>query len=257
LSIDSRQIQTEYYRASVDHEFEVTRPHGCGRLYDYLITSKIRMALRSLPFPVAGRLVLNACCCSGMDLELVARRGARVVGLDLSKDAVRRAQERARRFGFEARLVVGDAELLPFRSDSVDVALVHDGLHHVPDPHRAIRELTRVGRSAVLLVEPANAALTRLSIRLGISGEYEDAGNYVYRLSRAELVSLFHSMRIRALHIKRYLMYYHHEPRVYYRLFDYAIPFRLIQAFFLIVNAVAGRWGNKIMCVALKDGSAR
>ncbi len=253
MTVESRQLQAEYYRASVDSEFEIVRPRGCGRLYNYFMAYKLGMSLKVLPFSIRAQPVLNICCGSGMDAEFIARHGAHAIGLDLSKDAVSRARERARRYGFNLRVVVGDAEQLPFRTDAVVMGFVHDGLHHVPDPHRAIRELTRVAQRAVLLVEPSDAAVTRLAVRLGISGEYEDAGNYVYRLSRAELISLFRSLGIRRLKVRRYLMYYHHAPRWYYRFFDYAIPFRVAQLLFLFTNVVIGRWGNKIMCLALKE----
>ncbi len=255
MTQDTKGQQAKYYRESVDAEFETTRPHGCGRWYNYLMEYKMEMGLRSLPFAITGQRVLVACCGSGMDAEFIARHGARVVGLDLSRDAVRRARTRAERFQFALHLVVGDAEHLPFRDGAVVVCFVHDGLHHLSDPHRAIRELLRVARGAVLLIEPAAAAITRVAVRLGLSEEYEEAGNYVYRFSRRELVSLFHSLRIRLLWMRRYVMYYHHEPRWYYRLFDRGIAFRTLQVLFVASNALLGRWGNKLMCLAIKDGS--
>lgn len=253
---DSRDRQVQYYREAVNAEFEITRPRGAGRLYQYFMEFKIAKALRRLGIGLRGRRVLNVCCGSGMDLEFVAREGAVAIGLDLSLDAVRRARERAKRHGFPVLGVVGDAENLPFQTGAVSLGVVHDGLHHLTEPHRAIRELVRVSTDGVLLVEPANAAITRLAVALGVSGDYEDAGNYVYRLTRAELVSLFRSLNIHSVKIRRYLMYYHHEPRSYYRVFDHALPFRIFQALFLATNALVGRWGNKLMCIALKDGAA-
>ena len=43
-------------------------------------------------------------------------------------------------------LVVGDAENLPFRDDAFDYVFVHDGLHHLPDAYRGVREMLRVAR---------------------------------------------------------------------------------------------------------------
>lgn len=250
----SKEQQVSYFREHVNPEFEIERPRGTGRLYSYLMRYKFDTALEAVPFRVHDQCVLNVCCGSGMDIEFMAHTGARVIGLDLSKDAVRRTRERAARYGFAVQLVVGDAENLPFRNDAVALGFVHDGLHHLPEPHRALRELVRVSRRGIVLTEPANAAVTRLAVKLGVSEEYEEAGNYVYRLSKPELVSLFHSLGVRALTIRRYLMYYHHEPKWYYRLFDYTVPFRLFQVLFWLVNAVVSRWGNKLMCLALKDG---
>src|SRR3989442_6126596 len=208
-----RDLQIAYFREKVKAEFEIERPFGAGRLYQSLLRYKFAPAVRALPFNTQNAWAVNVCCGSGMDLEFMAEAGARVVGLDLSKEAIRRARERARRHKFRALLVVGDAEHLPFRDEGVQLGFVHDGLHHLSEPHRALRELVRVSRDAVVLSEPANALITRIAVKLRLSSEYEDAGNYVYRLSRPELTSLFHSLGIRCLRMRRYLMYYHHEPR--------------------------------------------
>lgn len=53
------------------------------------------------------------------------------------------------------------------------------GLHHLDDPYRAIGEIVRVAREGVLILEPAQAALTQLAVRLGLAEEVEEAGNYV------------------------------------------------------------------------------
>jgi SAM-dependent methyltransferase len=247
-----RARQLSYFREQVNREFEIERPRGAGRLYDYLLRYKFRTAIESLPFSLANARVLNICCGSGMDVEFMAEQTARAIGLDFSKEAVLRARERARRRGFHALLVVGDAENLPFRNDAVAVGFVHDGLHHLAEPHRAIHELVRVARDAVVLVEPAKALLTRVAVKLGLSVDYEDAGNYVYRFSRNELASVFRGLGIGQVTIRRYLMYYHHEPRWYYKLFDKGASFALFRLVFLATNALAGSWGNKLTCVALK-----
>ena len=250
-----RARQLAYFRRHVNAEFEIERPRGAGRLYDYLLRYKFRTAIRRLPVSLVDTPVLNVCCGSGMDVEFMAEQGARVIGLDLSKEAVSRARERARRHGFRPLLVVGDAENLPFRDAAVAVGFVHDGLHHLVEPHRAIGELARIARDAVVLIEPANAFLTRVAVKVGLSVQYEDAGNFVYRFSKRELVSLFQNLGVSRVTVRRYLMYYHHEPRRYYRLFDGAPSFALFQLFFLAVNVLVGRWGNKLTCVALKRRS--
>ena len=247
-----KEKQILFYRESVDAEFEIARPDGCGRLYNYLMSYKIDGGLRRVPFSLRDRNVLDACCGSGMAMEFLSRTGATVFGMDLSKDAVLRARERARRHGFDARFVVGDAENLPFLDSAVDVSFVHDGLHHLSAPYQAIRELSRAARRAVLLVEPANAAITRVAVTLGLAQAQEDAGNYVNRLSKAELIAVFRDIGVRSVMVRRYCMYYHHEPKWYYRIFDNSVVFRLFQAAFLLTNLVLGRWGNKIMCLAVK-----
>ncbi len=52
------------------------------------------------------------------------------------------------------RKVVGDAENLPFDDDSFDVVFCGNLLHHLEDPNIAVREMQRVARKHVVLVEP-------------------------------------------------------------------------------------------------------
>src|SRR5262245_28756048 len=110
LSLAERISQRHYYDEACNPEFEVTRPHGCGRLYQFLINHKFQTGFAALGLDLAGKTVLEVCCGSGMLAEELARRGAQVTGIDFSPAAVARAQERARRYNFAARFLVADAE---------------------------------------------------------------------------------------------------------------------------------------------------
>lgn len=50
--------------------------------------------------------------------------------------------------------VQGDAGSLPFASRSFDVTFCGNLLHHLPDPQAAVKEMARVARRYVVLVEP-------------------------------------------------------------------------------------------------------
>jgi ubiquinone/menaquinone biosynthesis C-methylase UbiE len=78
---------------------------------------------------------------TGRMLQLLAPRASRAVGMDASHAmlAVARANlERAGVTGCELRQ--GDIYALPFGGDAFDVVLVHQVLHFLDDPARAIRE---------------------------------------------------------------------------------------------------------------------
>jgi len=97
-----------------------------------------------------------------------------------------------------------DAERLSLDDGSVDVAVISAGLHHCRSPHRALLELYRVARVAVVALESRDSALMRLAIRFGAVDEYElgavaahglraggvantSTPNYVYRWSEREV----------------------------------------------------------------------
>jgi SAM-dependent methyltransferase len=67
----------------------------------------------SRPAGLAGRDVLQVQCHFGLDAVSLARRGARVTGVDFSPVAVRRAAELADRCGVDVRYLEGDSTDLP------------------------------------------------------------------------------------------------------------------------------------------------
>jgi ubiquinone/menaquinone biosynthesis C-methylase UbiE len=250
--LDGHLSQRHYYDEACDPEFEITRPHTCGRLYQFLIAHKFHTGLTLLGLELAGKTVLEVCCGSGMLAEELARRGAQVTGIDFSPAVVARAQERARRYGFTARFLTADAEHLPFPSQSFDVVAVHDGLHHLDDPYRAIGEMVRVAREGVLILEPAQAALTQLAVRLGLAEEVEEAGNYVRRLVPQDVERCLHQAGFKHVVWRRTLMYYPHEPFSWFRWFERAPLFWLFRVVFGSVNLLCGHWGNKLALAGVR-----
>jgi 2-polyprenyl-3-methyl-5-hydroxy-6-metoxy-1,4-benzoquinol methylase len=242
----AREHQLSFYDQECDPEFEISRPHGSGRLYEFLIEHKFRTGLHLLGFDVAGCSVLEVCCGSGMMAEKFAHTGAVVTGIDLSRTAIARARERARRRGFAMQALVADAEHLAFADRTFDVVAVHDGLHHLEHPERAILEMARVARHGVLILDPARAALTRLAVWLGIAFDVEEAGNEVKRLVPRNIAKMLRAQGYRHVCCKRTLMYYPHRPSTWFRWFDNPVLFAPFVLFFAAVNLTVGRWGNKL-----------
>ena len=118
-----------------------------------------------------------------------------------------------------------DAEHLTYDDGSFDLCVVHSGLHHCHSPHRALLEMYRVARRAVLLFEPYDNLLTRVGVRLGVGQEYEHASvhcnnahqggvanttvpNFVYRFTEQEIVKAVHC----------YAPYARHDIRFFHRM---------------------------------------
>lgn len=103
------------------------------------------------------------------DLALLTGRrepGSQLVGLDPAERMLARAAEKVdrARLGERVRLVVGDAEVLPFPDASFDGITMAFGIRNVPDRARALCEMRRVtrpgGRVAILeLSEPEGGIL--------------------------------------------------------------------------------------------------
>jgi ubiquinone/menaquinone biosynthesis C-methylase UbiE len=250
---DHKHGQGEHFDHLGSPEFEIHRPHRESRLYQFLMEYKLRRALALLPWPLTSRRVLSVCCGSGMDADLIERTGATVVALDISRGALLRAQERARVYGLHYRLVRGDAENLPFRSDSFDIAFVHDGLHHLAEPTRAIAEMARVACKGVVITEPADALLTKVAIALGVIPAREDSGNLVLRFDASALRRLLYELGFSGFASVRYLVKYGHPPARWWQIFNHPATFHVARMGFLLVGVrLLGRFGNKLSVAAVK-----
>jgi ubiquinone/menaquinone biosynthesis C-methylase UbiE len=244
--------QADYYDHHVpDPEFEINRPHGESRFYRYLMDFKFTRVVQLLSRPLQGRKVLVVCCGSGMDAEYLVRTGASVVAMDISHGCLKRARLRASRYGLKYELVRGDADALPFCDGAFDYGFVHDGLHHLSRPDRALAELARVASRGVMVSEPAHAKVTDFLIRLNLAKHYEEAGNYVMRLELERLESLCRSLGFDRIASSRYLVKYGHPPGHWWRLLDSEPLFGMTRAMFNLLGVAAfGRWGNKLAFVA-------
>ncbi len=105
--------------------------------------------------PRAGEAVLDLCCGTGDVAFAFFRRGLRVAGLDFSQPMLSLAEKRAvakraRPLPTPSRASIafgrGDAQQLPFLSDSFDIVTVSYGLRNLADWKRGLEEMHRVTR---------------------------------------------------------------------------------------------------------------
>ncbi len=90
----------------------------------------------------AGVRVLDLACGTGVVSAAAAGRWAQPVGLDFAAAMLEIASAAHPGIRFEK----GDAEALPFADASFDAAVSNFGVHHFPDPVRALTEARRVLR---------------------------------------------------------------------------------------------------------------
>lgn len=111
-----------------------------------------------------------ACGRGGYGLEIAARTGARLVGVDFSMEAVRQAREGARRLARTAEFLVGVLTATGLDAGSIDAVLCVDAIQFADPPVPAYRELARVlkpgGRVVLTCWEPAQPGDPRLVERL-------------------------------------------------------------------------------------------
>ncbi len=103
--------------------------------------------------PVQGLRVLEVACGRGGFLRELACAGAEVTGCDFSMAALLAGQSKLRSIGGNVRaaLIQGDAQSLPFASESFDIIVSCETIEHVPDARSALREMWRIARPGARL----------------------------------------------------------------------------------------------------------
>ncbi|MFC4987945.1 MULTISPECIES: class I SAM-dependent methyltransferase [Saliphagus] len=139
----------EWYQADdVAEEYDDKRFSRGGRLID----RREKRALLEAVGPVEGREILEIACGTGRFTTMLARRGADVVGLDISAAMLRQGREKARRAGVADHLefLRGDAGRLPFPDDHFDTVVAMRFFHLADDPEGFLREMRRVASDRIV-----------------------------------------------------------------------------------------------------------
>jgi len=176
------------------------------------------------------------------------------VGLDFSIEAIKASQRVICLNDLPAIVgfVKGDFEYIPLKRNSVDLGIFVHTLHHALDPKRGFRELWRVSRKGVLLIEPLATPITHLFARLGIARNVEEEGNKVIRFALQQLLQ-WAGMECGAYQNRTYLYYYH--PLIYRRLlpiFGSHLGLQMFKFLYGISNALLIPLHSKMAAVLLK-----
>ena len=109
--------------------------------------ARVEAALDEMIGPGPFQALLDLGAGSGRMLELFAPRAGRAVGVDQSPAMLAVARAHLERVGLRgAQLRQGDLYALPVERDGYDVVIIHQVLHYLDDPARALREAARAVR---------------------------------------------------------------------------------------------------------------
>lgn len=95
--------------------------------------------------------ILDAGCGIGVYGLGIAKRGGNVIGVDISKESIQRAVERAKGLK-SAKFVIGNILELPFKTGAFDKIICVDVLEHIEDDSTAVSELCRVLKKGGILI---------------------------------------------------------------------------------------------------------
>ncbi len=118
--------------------------------------------LGMLPADLAGKDAIELGCGTAYVSAWLARRGARVVGIDNSEAQLATAARLRRQHGFDFPLLHGNAEAVPYPDSSFDFAISEYGACLWADPQRWVPEAARLLRPGGRLVFLVNSFLLSL-----------------------------------------------------------------------------------------------
>jgi len=123
--------------------------NAAGGYHDHFasLTSQSLRSLLDAATVRQGVRLLDVCTGPGYGAAVAAERGARATGMDFSPPMIAQASRRYPR----ARFLVGDAEAMPFHTESFDAVVTNFGLLHLARPEQFLREARRVLRPGGLV----------------------------------------------------------------------------------------------------------
>ena len=175
--------------AAAEDYFAAQAPHWDRVRALHVSEERVEAAILDAVGPGPIRALLDLGTGTGRMLEILAPRAERAVGIDGSHAMLNLARLRVERGGLRnAQLRQGDIYALPVERDGYDLVVVHQVLHYLDEPARALREAARVlrpgGRLLVVDFAPHGDESLRVAHahrRLGfargeIDGFMRDAG---------------------------------------------------------------------------------
>lgn len=142
---------------------------------------------------IRGKTVLDLGCGNGEKLPPLIKRGAHVIGMDISPELVDLARQRLEEecgIG-TAELLVGSAYETGLPDNSIDVVFSSALLHHLDLP-KARAEIYRILRPSgrFILREPIRFSRTMNSLRKLFPAPKGDISDYEHPMTRAELATV-------------------------------------------------------------------
>lgn len=120
--------------------------------------------VRMFPDDLAGKDVIELGCGTAYVSSWLARRGARVIGIDNSQEQLATARRLQKQHGLDFPLIHGNAEEVPYPDAGFDFAISEYGACLWADPYRWVPEAARLLRPGGRLAFLSNSFLHTLCV---------------------------------------------------------------------------------------------
>jgi ubiquinone/menaquinone biosynthesis C-methylase UbiE len=137
--MNHRVVEYDYEAANYDtNRFN----DNMGRHLDHMH----KRILASFTDP-SSRLLLEAGVGTGRFATWLAKRGFEVVGIDISKEMLKKAKEKKEILNVDVGLILADVHFLPFRQGVFDSCICINVMDHFPDINGFLRQVKHVVQS--------------------------------------------------------------------------------------------------------------
>ncbi|MCL4379740.1 class I SAM-dependent methyltransferase [Candidatus Marsarchaeota archaeon] len=138
---------TAMFYDSIAAEYDALKSSSVSIVHKYLLIPNL---LRVLP-DVNGKRVIDLGCGTGIISSLLAKKGAEVTGIDISKNMTEIAKTKVK----NARFLVEDIEDMNLPSEYFDIGVCVLAMDYIRDIGRSLREINRVlkkGGTIILVI---------------------------------------------------------------------------------------------------------
>jgi SAM-dependent methyltransferase len=152
------------------------------------------------------KTILDLGCGAGRNSKYLSEKGFRVMGIDISEVAIRKAKKD----GGEAKYFLADMRRLPFPNDSFETIISIQTIFHgrLSDIRKTIKEIFRVSKNGgiiFLTLQPIKGNKFRLGKKLEtntyISSAGDDKGEIHHFFDKKEILKEFCDFKIIDLHL--------------------------------------------------------
>lgn len=188
IESDFNRIQVEKYNAWLEQKITLSDPW-------YKLILKM---LKPIMPCFEGKRVLEVGCGLGVFCIHVANENGEVIGLDISKSALRKAKELMINGVGNVQFVAGDARFLPFQDRTQDLVVSLETLEHISNPEQAFHEFARATDNSgyiCLTVPNLISSLFFECVFFMLMGQPK----YVKRFLNVEKEYVFHYFKVKRL----------------------------------------------------------
>ncbi len=146
-------------------------------------------------------LILDLGTGTGVLLQFLLQKRFEVIGIDFSKDMIKKAKDKIKRE--QGTLILGDIENLPFQKGAFDIVTAMTTLEFVKNVEKLLNEIWRVLKSGGQFILGVLTSLSSWSFDRKIRGLVsEDIFSYAKFYTSFELIKLLRSANFNKIDIK-------------------------------------------------------